>query len=159
MPPGFHSAWSGCCIDEVLSDETPAVLPDQPKTNESMGCEVSNIECNGKDVFENDLSGTKRKRNMQLINNPTTAVLSGASHASSLIQASVGGQVSSVNEEGEDLELKKKKLLSGDSALDAVLIRNLSNITCNSQEALDLHLSGKKHPPQVSCSLTQLSLF
>lgn len=49
-----------------------------------------------------------------------------------------------------ELEKKRRKLLTGGTAVDSVKTCTICNIVCNSQEVFHKHLAGRKHAAQVS---------
>lgn len=149
------SLWNNYLINETLATDATGIIPKQTSVFQSMRCEVCKIDCNSKDVYDKHILGKKHKRNWQVQNNPTIAVLPRNSNATSDIPSQmdrIGGQVifgPSGMAVGEELETKKRKLLDGGAAVDSVRVCTICNIACNSQEVFNKHLAGKKHASQA----------
>lgn len=146
-------AWNGAWSHQVFTNDATVVLPHKTKVTKAMRCEVCKIDCNTADVYEKHILGKKHKKNLQVWNNPTTALLPGPSHANVHSSTSgIQGQVQ-VGAEGEELESKKRKDLSGGTPMDSVKICTVCNVMCNSEDTYSKHLAGKRHTAQVNCKL------
>ncbi|KAI9084356.1 hypothetical protein K1719_033698 [Acacia pycnantha] len=100
-------------------------------------CEVCKIDFNSKSVFEEHVSGKKHRKKMQLHNSPSNTILSGTSNVKNVqVQdSSVQGQEPFVDA-GQDLNFKKRKLLSGGEA------EHDDQVSCGFQSVF---FRGKKH--------------
>ncbi|KAE8124411.1 hypothetical protein FH972_019301 [Carpinus fangiana] len=146
-----------CSLSEnfsVSTNDASGIIPQQTKVVQSMRCEVCKIDCNSKEVYETHILGKKHKRNLQVQNCPTSAMLSSSSNTITDIttqMGSIGGQTifgASGVAASEELEAKKRKLLDGGVVVDSVRFCTICNVACNSQEVFSKHLAGKKHASQ-----------
>ncbi|PPR86858.1 hypothetical protein GOBAR_AA33834 [Gossypium barbadense] len=106
-------------VNNVISASNQTA-PIQP-----MRCEVCNIECQTKDVYEKHITGKKHRRKLQ-----------------EKIRASCVANA-------EELERKKQKLLDSGAAVNSVRMCTICNVACNSHEVFVKHLSGRRHAAQA----------
>ncbi|CAA2996028.1 zinc finger RNA-binding protein-like [Olea europaea var. sylvestris] len=129
--------------------------PKKTKVVQSAWCEVCKIECNSKDVLDQHKLGKKHKKNMEKLNGITSTFVA----ASSLIgpqekqnkEKATGGQKGQKRtaHQTEDLETKRRKVLEGGAAADAVRVCVFCNVVCNSEMVFSHHLAGQKHASMV----------
>ncbi|XP_061365964.1 uncharacterized protein LOC133309223 [Gastrolobium bilobum] len=130
------------------------------KIVQSAYCEVCKIDCTSKDVLDQHKLGKKHKKNLEKLREslkPTQVHPSGSSNPVIGPQVhndkskSDSGQKSKRKtvETPEDLEKKKKKVLEGGAAAEAVRICAICNVVCNSETVYNYHLSGQKHAAMV----------
>lgn len=154
----LNSLWSN---SQPIGNDLIARVPVQTQSVQSLRCEVCNIDCNSKDVWEKHVSGKKHNRNWQIHTNrvPTAISMVGGSVAaktSSLVGHIGGGtnhQIilgSTDAAAGQSLMEKRLKLVEGGAATDSVRICTICNVACNSQVVFEKHLTGKKHAVQVN---------
>ncbi|CAI9752734.1 unnamed protein product [Fraxinus pennsylvanica] len=130
--------------------------PKKTKVVQSAWCEVCKIECNSKDVFDQHKLGKKHKKNMEKLNGITSTFVAASA---SLIgpqekqdkEKATGGQKAQKRaaQQTEDLETKRRKVLEGGAAVDAVRACVFCNVVCNSETVFNHHLAGQKHASVV----------
>ncbi|WVZ06508.1 hypothetical protein V8G54_019854 [Vigna mungo] len=119
-------------------------------------CEVCKIECTGKEVLDQHKLGKKHKRNLEKLREslkPTQVQPSGSSNPvigpqlpDNKSKSTTGNKIKRKKAETlEDLEKKKKKVLDGGAAAEAVKICAICNVVCNSETVYNFHLTGQKH--------------
>ncbi|KAK8617167.1 hypothetical protein V6N13_117134 [Hibiscus sabdariffa] len=128
---GFNQSW----VNTVVS------TPNQTGLVQSMRCDVCNIECNTKDVYDKHITGKKHRRNLQEKISSTIAVFPESSNAMMFGASCV------VN--AQELERKKQKLLNSGAAVNSVRMCTICNVACNSFEVFAKHLSGRRHAAQA----------
>ncbi|KAI3970837.1 hypothetical protein MKX01_024484 [Papaver californicum] len=140
------------------------------KTNavQSAYCEVCKIECTSRDTLAEHRSGKKHKKNLEKIKEakrnaaqppqvivPPPIVPSPTPPPNAITAPIVGPQEKpSKNKKAalsskESLDTKRRKLLDGGTAVEAVRICKVCNVVCNSQIVFDYHLAGQKHATMV----------
>ncbi|ERM99927.1 uncharacterized protein LOC18427970 [Amborella trichopoda] len=144
------------------------------KVVQSAWCAVCKIDCNSKDVLDKHKSGRKHQNKLkqleEMANNankapekapkekvePTPQV--GPKNPTVKTPEIPAPKVESQNAEKkrkkkaailEDVETKKKKVLDGGAAADAVRVCTLCGTVCNSETVFKFHLEGKRHAAQV----------
>ncbi|XP_042499507.1 zinc finger RNA-binding protein-like [Macadamia integrifolia] len=133
------------------------------KVVQSAWCEICKVDCNTKDVLDKHKLGKKHKKNLEKLqqskketNAPVaTATPAAKDPGKKDNQAAYKGKTLSVQlcrkkgapylETGEDLETKRRKVVEGGAAADAVRVCTVCNVVCNSQTVFDYHLAGQKH--------------
>ncbi|CAH1428302.1 unnamed protein product [Lactuca virosa] len=117
-----------------IGDEAQHVVntTSQPESIETIQCEVCNITCTNRDIFEKHTQGKKHMKNMQKI------------AISSVIGPKVTPPNASATSVGE-LENKKHLLLQNGASVDKLLYCETCNVVCNNQDAFQAHLAGRKH--------------
>ncbi|GMI95250.1 hypothetical protein like AT5G61190 [Hibiscus trionum] len=121
---------------------TVVSMPNQTGLVQSMRCDVCNIECNTKDVYDKHITGKKHRRNLQEKISSTIAVFPESSNA-------MMSRASSCAVNAWELERKKQKLLNSGAAVNSVRMCTICNVACNSLEVFAKHLSGRRHAAQA----------
>ncbi|XVE54731.1 hypothetical protein DITRI_Ditri03aG0105300 [Diplodiscus trichospermus] len=144
-------------MNQPLVNNVIGSISNQTKLIQPVRCDICNIDCNTKDVYEQHLTGKKHQRNLQLKMNPTTALFPNTSNT--MNNASIVSQTGNVGGEMifgasgvancQDLERKKQKLLNAGSAVGSVQMCTICNVACNSLETYRKHLSGRRHAAQA----------
>ncbi|XP_028796585.1 zinc finger RNA-binding protein [Neltuma alba] len=134
--------------------------PKKPKTKvvQSAYCEVCKVDCTSKDVLDQHKLGKKHKKNLEKLKEalrvpqvpvppavPPNPVIGPQPEGD---KSKSGGKSKSKRkaiETPEDLEKKKKKVLEGGAAAEAVKICTICNVVCNSETVFNYHLAGQKH--------------
>lgn len=141
--------------------------PKKTKIVQSAWCEVCKIDCNSKGVLDQHKVGKKHQKNLEKLRAATTAVHVKNAASASLLSPTVAppekpviGPEENPNmsnhakgenpqkkaaEKTQDLETKKRKVLEGGAAADAVHTCIICNVVCNSETVFNYHLAGKKH--------------
>ncbi|XVF54396.1 hypothetical protein PTKIN_Ptkin05aG0177500 [Pterospermum kingtungense] len=142
---------------QPLVNDVIGSTSNQTKPNQTVRCEVCNIVCNTKDVYEKHVLGKKHQKNLQVKTNPAAAIFPNTSNTTNNV--SIVGQTgngdgqmmlgSSGLVNGQELERKKQKLLNSGAAVDSVQMCTICNVACNSYEAFSKHLSGRRHAAQA----------
>ncbi|KAK7340610.1 hypothetical protein VNO77_21318 [Canavalia gladiata] len=132
--------------------------PKKAKTKivQSAYCEVCKIDCTSKEVLDQHKLGKKHKKNLDKLReslNPTLVQPSATSNPVIGPQLPNDKNKSSSGhkskrktvESAEDLEKKKRKVLDGGAAAEAVRVCGICNVVCNSETVYNFHLAGQKH--------------
>lgn len=129
------------------------------KVVQSAYCEVCKIDCTSKEVLDQHKLGKRHKKNLEKLREslkPPQVHPSGSSNPVIGPQLqndkskSVSGNKSKRKlETPEDLEKKKKKVLEGGAAAEAVRICAVCNVVCNSETVYNFHLAGQKHAAMI----------
>ncbi|KAF8389738.1 hypothetical protein HHK36_024257 [Tetracentron sinense] len=142
--------------------------PKKTKIGHSLWCEVCKIACNSKDVLDRHKLGKKHKMNLEKLEESKKDANASASAAAPVALNLVIGpkekltdkeNASSVEQTRkkvatplvpvEDLETKRRKLMEGGAAANAVRVCTICNVACNSQTVFNFHLFGQKHAAMV----------
>ncbi|KAF7803056.1 zinc finger RNA-binding protein-like [Senna tora] len=128
------------------------------KIVQSAYCEVCKVDCTSKDVLDQHKLGKKHKKNLEKLREalkppPVPPPVSSNPVIGPQPQAEKGksgGKSKNkskrkAKETPEDLERKKKKVLEGGAAAEAVKICGVCNVICNSETVYSFHLAGQKH--------------
>lgn len=126
------------------------------KIVKSAYCEVCKIECTGKEVLDQHKLGKKHKKNVEKLRGLLPRMLVQPARPSNPVigpqlpndknQSSSGNKNKRKSvETAEDLEKKKKKVLEGGAAAEAVRTCAICNVVCNSETVYNYHLAGQKH--------------
>ncbi|XP_022736730.1 zinc finger protein 346-like [Durio zibethinus] len=153
----LNSSSNNDWMNQSLVNKVLGSTPNESKLIQPVRCEVCNILCNTKDVYEKHLMGKKHQKNLQVKINPTTAIFPEASNTINNVSivgqtGNAGGQMifgASGVANGQELERKKQKLLSAGAAVDSVRMCTICNVACNSHDAFTKHLSGRRHAAQA----------
>ncbi|XP_054800678.1 uncharacterized protein LOC129304874 [Prosopis cineraria] len=164
-----NSAWWANTTTQPHGNGAWKKRPKKPKTKvvQSAYCEVCKIDCTSKDVLDQHKLGKKHKKNLEKLkealrppqvpvspaasSNPVIGPQPAASNPVIVPQAvgvkskSGGKGKRKAIETPEDLEKKKKKVLEGGAAAEAVKICTICNVVCNSETVFNYHLAGQKH--------------
>ncbi|KAG1347831.1 zinc finger protein [Cocos nucifera] len=133
-------------------------LKKTPKVVKSVYCEVCRMDCNSQEVLNSHKLGKKHKRNLQKLQESITPKPMNAPVATAGKENAVTGKDKVADAQmkreafpasKQDLETKKKKVLEGGAAADAVRVCSICSVVCNSQKVFDLHVSGQKHLAMV----------
>ncbi|XWS37294.1 hypothetical protein CRYUN_Cryun19dG0030800 [Craigia yunnanensis] len=153
----LNSSSNNDWMNQSLVNNVIGSTSNQTKLTQPVRCEVCNIECNTKDVYEKHLTGKKHQRNLQVKINPTTAIFPNTSntinnvsivgHTGNVVEQMIFGASGVAN--GHELERKKQKLLNAGAAVDSVRMCTICNVACNSHEVFSKHLSGRRHAAQA----------
>ncbi|XP_021286379.1 zinc finger protein 346 isoform X2 [Herrania umbratica] len=161
--PNVGQSWITRQADPIKYDTTSLAndvigsAPNETKLLQPVRCEVCNVDCNTKDVYEKHLMGKKHQRNWQAKTNLTTVAFPETSNTINNVSivgqaGDVGGQMifeASGVANGQELEKKKQKLLNAGAAVDSVRTCTICNVACNSHEVFSKHLSGRRHASQA----------
>ncbi|XP_027351907.1 uncharacterized protein LOC113862852 [Abrus precatorius] len=153
-----NSTWWTNTVTQLHSNGTWKKHQKKVKTKivHSAYCEVCKVDCTSKEVLDQHKLGKKHKKNLDKLREslkPTQVEPAGSS--SPVIgpqlpnekSKSISGHKSKRKtvETAEDLEKKKKKVLDGGAAAEAVRICGICNVVCNSETVYNYHLAGQKH--------------
>lgn len=145
--------------------------PKKNKYVQSAWCEVCKINCNSSDIYIKHISGKKHQKNLEKLSKskndagapaPNAPLASTkpvigpienpeANKGKSVVQNS-GEKVAESQASSEDLETKKRKILGGGAAAEAIRTCAICNVVCNSQTVFNSHLAGQKHATMVKQS-------
>ncbi|XP_075494246.1 uncharacterized protein LOC142531860 [Primulina tabacum] len=145
--------------------------PKKTKIVQSAWCEVCKIDCNSRGVLDQHKLGKKHQKNLEKLKAATTTVHVKNAASASLLSPTVvppekpvfGPEENPNNpndakgenpqkkaaEKTEDLETKKRKVLEGGAAADAVRTCIICDVVCNSETVFNYHLAGKKHVSMI----------
>ncbi|XP_068307586.1 uncharacterized protein, partial [Pyrus communis] len=132
--------------------------PNKVKLVQSAWCEVCKINCNSNDAYVAHLVGKKHKKNLEQLGKSKNDGSASTSNAPSTTNAIIGPTENLGVESSkafqpqvpkEDLETKKKKVISGGATASAVRTCTVCNVVCNSQTVFCSHLVGQKHAAMV----------
>lgn len=124
---------------QPLSNAVTATVP--------IRCEICNIFCDTKDVYDKHVMGKKHQKKLQNKWNPSNAILPTTSMT--VNYTSLSSQVGSVVTTSRELEVKRQKVLNGGAAVESVRVCTICNVVCNSYEVFANHLAGKWHAAQA----------
>ncbi|MED6107602.1 hypothetical protein PIB30_015562 [Stylosanthes scabra] len=111
-------------------------------------CEVCKIDCTSKEVLDQHKLGKKHKKNVEKLRELLRPPHPQASNPVIGLQLWNKSKRKSI-ETPEDLEKKKKKVLEGGAAAEAVKVCSICNVVCNSETVYNFHLAGQKHAAMV----------
>ncbi|KAF8389737.1 hypothetical protein HHK36_024256 [Tetracentron sinense] len=142
--------------------------PKKTKIGHSLWCEVCKIACNSKDVLDRHKLGKKHKMNLEKLEESKKDANASASAAAPVAMNLVIGPKEKLTDKEkaisveqtrkkvatplvpvEDLETKRRKLMEGGAAANAVRVCTICNVACNSQTVFNFHLFGQKHAAMV----------
>ncbi|KAL2523051.1 zinc finger RNA-binding protein-like [Forsythia ovata] len=156
VPANTSSAfWTNPAVQSQRNDYWKRA-PKKTKVVQSAWCEVCKIECNSKDVLDQHKLGKKHKKNMEKLNGLTSTVVAASApligpQEKQDKDKATGGQKTQKRaaQRTEDLETKRRKVLEGGAAADAVRACVFCNVVCNSETVFNHHLAGQKHAAMV----------
>ncbi|KAF8408183.1 hypothetical protein HHK36_007325 [Tetracentron sinense] len=132
--------------------------PKKTKIVQSAWCEICKIDCNSKDVLDQHKLGKKHNKNLEKIEESkkgANATVSTATPVALTIGPVENPAVQQMKRKvappvpEEDLETKRRKLLEGGAAAEAVRACAICNVVCNSDVVFNYHLAGQKHAAMV----------
>lgn len=133
--------------------------PNKVKLVQSAWCEVCKINCNSNDAYVAHLLGKKHKNNLEQLGKSKNDGSASTSNAPLVATNAIIGPTKNPGAESsrasqpqvpkEDLETKKKKVISGGATASAVRTCTVCNVVCNSQTVFSSHLTGQKHATMV----------
>lgn len=126
------------------------------KVVQSAYCEVCRVDCNSKDVLDQHKLGKKHKKNLEKLQAATAAGCSVSAGSSNPVIGPLENPGKSENGNGqkskkkaaeplEDLDTKRRRILEGGAAAEAVRVCSFCNVVCNSETVFNSHLAGQKH--------------
>lgn len=128
------------------------------KIAQSAWCEICKIECNTKDVLYQHKLGKKHLKNLEKLNSvASVATTSFTPHVHLAVPSNpiigppenpkkgISVPKKKKAETPEDLEMKRRKVLEGGAAANAVRTCRICNVICNSDTVFRFHLAGQKH--------------
>ena len=165
LVPGMPSStmWPNPTTQPAQAKNTWKRAPKKTKIVQSVYCEVCKIECNTKEVLDQHKLGKKHKKNLEKLKAalapppPVPPPVTLAKPDSNLLigpqeNPSKGTSASSKRskkkkgaESAEDLGTKRRKVLEGGAAVEAVRTCSVCNVVCNSETVFRYHLAGAKH--------------
>ncbi|KAF5735582.1 zinc finger RNA-binding protein [Tripterygium wilfordii] len=124
------------------------------KIVQSAYCEICKVDCNSKDVLDQHKLGKKHKKNVEklLIASAPPPIASAVSN-----NPVIGPQENPNKSKNkrkskkkaadtvEDLEIKRRKVVEGGAAMEAVRTCPVCNVVCNSETVFKYHIAGQKH--------------
>lgn len=127
------------------------VIPKTIPANQSVRCQVCNIECDTVQVYEKHLSGKKHAKGLLKLYGSAqqSEVMQTSQSIISKCTTSGGQNMPGVATKPVNLEVKRQKLLEGGAAVQSVRVCAICNVACNGEIAFADHLAGKKHAVQV----------
>ncbi|KAL5544576.1 hypothetical protein UlMin_008360 [Ulmus minor] len=148
--------WNGIWTHQPLAnDGTIGVSMQNQVITQSFHCDACNVDCNSKDHLEKHILGKKHNKNLQMKSNPTSVADTVLTSSNTINNVSLPYQTGSIGDQmmcgisavpsSEELETKRRKLLSSGTAVDSVRVCTICNVACNSQEVFNKHLAGRKH--------------
>ncbi|XP_038699781.1 uncharacterized protein LOC119997070 isoform X2 [Tripterygium wilfordii] len=124
------------------------------KIVQSAYCEICKVDCNSKEVLDQHRLGKKHKKNFEKL----LAASAPAPSASAVSNGPLIGPLENPNkstdkqnskkkaaEPVEDLETKRRKIVQGGAAVEAVRTCGVCNVVCNSDTVFKYHIAGQKH--------------
>ncbi|XP_002526086.3 zinc finger RNA-binding protein [Ricinus communis] len=125
------------------------------KVVQSAYCEVCKVDCNSKEVLDQHKLGKKHKKNVerlqQALVGPSASygthnpVIGPQQNPEKHNTGSVQRSKKKVAVPLEDLETKRRKIVEGGAAQEAVRVCAICNVVCNSDNVYNYHLAGRKH--------------
>lgn len=127
--------------------------PKKTKIAQSAWCEICKIECNTKDILYKHKLGKKHIKNLEKLNSIGTSSSSNPIIGPSENPKNPNSVAKKKKAETpEDLEMKRRKVVEGGAALNAVRTCGICNVVCNSDTVFRFHLAGQKHNSMVKRS-------
>ncbi|ONI08797.1 hypothetical protein PRUPE_5G201200 [Prunus persica] len=127
--------------------------PNKIKLVQSAWCEVCKVSCNSNDTYIKHLVGKKHQKNLEQLEKLKNDGSASTSNVPSAATNAIIGPMENLGAKGsqpeEDLETKKRKIISGGAAAGAVRTCTVCNVVCNSQTVFNSHLAGQKHAAMV----------
>lgn len=158
---------SAGAIPNSVSGMGPPVDVNNTNTYQYAWCEVCNIYCTGQDILMVHKSGKKHLKNLVKLKssqkyasmtasnsapaktNPVTVLEGNPVACQDEIDELKNKNAAKSQVLREELETKKRKMMEGGAAVDAVRTCTICNVVCNSQTVFESHLAGQKHATMV----------
>ncbi|KAI3704726.1 hypothetical protein L1987_74953 [Smallanthus sonchifolius] len=125
-------------------------IPKKTKIAQSAWCEICKIECNTRDVLYKHKLGKKHIKNVEKLNSAASVATTSTTTSNPIIgpvenpkKGNSGTKKKA--ETSQDLELKRRKVLEGGAAANAVRTCGICNVVSNSDAVFRFHLAGQKH--------------
>ncbi|KDP27219.1 hypothetical protein JCGZ_19918 [Jatropha curcas] len=125
------------------------------KVVQSAYCEVCQVDCNSKEVLDRHKLGKKHKKNLEKLQEaaagpanssvPVNPFIGPQKEPDNVKTSNVQKGKKKVARPAEDLETKRRKIVQGGAAVEAIRICAICNVVCNSENVYNFHLSGRKH--------------
>ncbi|KAL3624042.1 hypothetical protein CASFOL_032858 [Castilleja foliolosa] len=142
-------------------------FPTKKTIAQSSWCEVCKICCNSKDVLDNHKLGKKHMKNLEKLKekftaaatvvapSPMPALTIGPEENPKLNQTKSQKQrMKASSARVDDLETKRRRVLEGGAASQAVRTCQICNVVCNSDTVFNFHLAGQKHASMIKKRLS-----
>lgn len=125
-------------------------VPHKTKVVQSVWCEVCKVECDTKDVLDKHKLGKKHKKNLDKLKEAAAAAPPPVASNNPVIgpqenPVGKGKGIRKADVSVEDFEAKRRKVLEGGAAADAVRTCAICKVVCNSEVVFKYHLEGQKH--------------
>ncbi|KAL4577301.1 hypothetical protein LXL04_013407 [Taraxacum kok-saghyz] len=125
-------------------------IPKKTKIAQSAWCEICKIECNNKDILYIHKSGKKHIKNLEKLTGASSIGTSSTSNpiigpAENPKPPNLGPKKKAEPETPQDLEIKRRKVVEGGAAINAVRTCGICNVVCNSDTVFRFHIAGQKH--------------
>ncbi|KAF7136259.1 hypothetical protein RHSIM_Rhsim08G0074200 [Rhododendron simsii] len=123
-------------------------VPHKTKVVQSVWCAVCKVECDTKDVLDKHKSGKKHKKNMDKLKEATAPPPVASDNPVIGPQENPAGKGKGRRKADvsvEDFEAKRRKVLEGGAAADAVRTCAICKVVCNSEVVFKYHIEGQKH--------------
>ncbi|KAK1440784.1 hypothetical protein QVD17_06615 [Tagetes erecta] len=120
-------------------------IPKKTKIAQSAWCEICKIECNTRDVLDKHKLGKKHIKNMEKLNSAASVATSNPIIGPVENPQKGNSGTKKKAETSQELEMKKRKVLEGGAAANAVRTCEICNVVCNSDAVFRFHLAGQKH--------------
>ncbi|XP_048443680.1 zinc finger protein 346-like isoform X2 [Pyrus x bretschneideri] len=120
-----NSPWNSSWTNQPLANTATMNTPQPTVVVQSLRCDVCDIYCTSKPIYETHIAGKKHQKKVAMQHNPGVTA-------------------------GAELETKRRNILRGGSTVDSVRVCTICNVTCNSEEVYNKHLYGKRHKAQAS---------
>ncbi|XP_030513774.2 zinc finger RNA-binding protein-like [Rhodamnia argentea] len=131
--------------------------PKKTKVVQSAYCGTCNVHCNSKDMLDQHKLGKKHMKNLEKLKEAANSVPTGSNGSSNALigppenpdqhsgVAEQNSRKKAASEPVEDLETKRRRVVQGGAAVDAVRTCTICNVVCNSDTVFMYHLTGQKH--------------
>ncbi|KAI3808639.1 hypothetical protein L1987_24596 [Smallanthus sonchifolius] len=125
-------------------------IPKKTKIAQSTWCEICKIECNTRDMLYKHKLGNKHIKNVEKLNSAASVATTSTTTSNPVIgpvenpkKGNSGTKKKA--ETPQDLEMKRRKVLEGGAAANAVRTCGICNVVCNSDAVFRFHLAGQQH--------------
>ncbi|KAJ4841150.1 hypothetical protein Tsubulata_016910 [Turnera subulata] len=164
------STWTSFATHQAPINGAWKKLQKKTKVVQSAYCEVCKVDCNSKEVFDQHKLGKKHKKNLEKLKvaaaGSTTSVGPNIRVIQELKTAAAGNSIPIIGPQenpqhvttgngkkgkkkasapAADLETKRRKVVEGGAAVEAVRTCSICNVVCNSETVFRLHINGQKH--------------
>lgn len=152
-----HTSWTN--PNPTIQPHVPwKKFPKKVKVAQSAWCEICKIECNTRDVLNKHKLGKKHIKNLQKLNAAAASIAttSAFTYPNPAVQSNpvigplenpkkISSGIKKKAETPQDLEIKRRKVVEGGAAANAVRTCGICNVVCNSDTVFRFHLAGQKH--------------